>query len=143
MWTAVVIWLYSNVKASEFSWYEDVILDTCCQDIASSDEIWNSVVEHFLQDYDEEINKQNPLGVNGELALAFGELLKKLWSSGRTPVAPRVFKGKLARLVPQFSGYNQHNSQELLTFLLDELELTFGSGNWEDAWLSFVQDLIW
>ena len=74
MWTAVVIWLYSNVKASEFSWYEDVILDTCCQNIASSDEIWNSVVEHFLQDYDEEINKQNPLGVNGELALAFGEL---------------------------------------------------------------------
>lgn len=49
--------------------------------------------------------------LQGELALAFGELLRKLWSSGSTPVAPRAFKGKLARFAPQFSGYNQHDSQ--------------------------------
>jgi len=49
--------------------------------------------------------------LQGELALAFGELLRKLWSSGRTPVAPRAFKGKLGRFAPQFSGYNQHDSQ--------------------------------
>ena len=49
--------------------------------------------------------------MQGELALAFGELLRKLWSSGRTAVAPRAFKGKLARFAPQFSGYNQHDSQ--------------------------------
>ncbi|RVW91634.1 Ubiquitin carboxyl-terminal hydrolase 10 [Vitis vinifera] len=79
------------------------------------------IFEYFLQDYTEEINKQNPLGMNGELAFAFGELLRKLWSSGRTPVAPRAFKGKLARFAPQFSGYNQHDSQELLAFLLDGL----------------------
>ena len=112
------IHLGKNVKATEFSWYEDVILDTCCQNIASSDEIWDPVVGHFLQDYAEEINKQNPLGVNGELALAFVELLKKLWSSDWTPDAPRVFKGKHA----------QHNSQEHLAFLLNDLELTFESG---------------
>lgn len=47
----------------------------------------------------------------GELALSFGELLRKLWSSGRTSVAPRAFKTKLARFAPQFSGYNQHDSQ--------------------------------
>ena len=51
------------------------------------------------------------VAVQGELALAFGELLRKLWSSGRTAVAPRAFKGKLARFAPQFSGYNQHDSQ--------------------------------
>lgn len=39
------IHLGKNVKAAEFSWYEDVILDTCCQNIASSDEIWHLVVE--------------------------------------------------------------------------------------------------
>lgn len=49
--------------------------------------------------------------VQGELAIAFGELLRKLWSSGRTTIAPRAFKGKLARFAPQFSGYNQHDSQ--------------------------------
>lgn len=27
------------------------------------------------------------------------------------PVAPRSFKAKLARFAPQFSGYNQHDSQ--------------------------------
>ncbi|CAL0316655.1 unnamed protein product [Lupinus luteus] len=79
------------------------------------------IVEYFLQDYSEDINIDNPLGMRGELALAFGELLRKLWSSGRTSIAPRVFKGKLARFAPQFSGYNQHDSQELLAFLLDGL----------------------
>ncbi|KAJ0971167.1 hypothetical protein J5N97_019126 [Dioscorea zingiberensis] len=79
------------------------------------------LLEFFLQDYSEEINKKNPLGMQGELAIAFGELLRALWSSGRTSVAPRAFKGKLARFAPQFSGYNQHDSQELLAFLLDGL----------------------
>ncbi|KAL3742844.1 hypothetical protein ACJRO7_018193 [Eucalyptus globulus] len=79
------------------------------------------IVEYFLQDYTEDINMENPLGMRGELALAFGDLLRKLWSSGRTTIAPRAFKGKLARFAPQFSGYNQHDSQELLAFLLDGL----------------------
>ncbi|CAL5430101.1 unnamed protein product [Camellia sinensis] len=79
------------------------------------------LVEYFLQDYTDGINRQNPLGLHGELAIAFGELLRKLWSSGRTPIAPRAFKGKLARFAPQFSGFNQHDSQELLAFLLDGL----------------------
>nr|GMC59631.1 ubiquitin carboxyl-terminal hydrolase 5 [Ipomoea batatas]GME14812.1 ubiquitin carboxyl-terminal hydrolase 5 [Ipomoea batatas] len=76
---------------------------------------------YFREDYYQEINKQNPLGMVGELALAFGDLLRKLWAPGRTPVAPRPFKTKLARFAPQFSGYNQHDSQELLAFLLDGL----------------------
>ncbi|KAG2549747.1 hypothetical protein PVAP13_9KG261500 [Panicum virgatum] len=79
------------------------------------------LVEYFLEDYTREINTENPLGLQGELAVAFGELLTKLWSSGRTSVAPRAFKSKLSRFAPQFSGYNQHDSQELLAFLLDGL----------------------
>ncbi|GFY82138.1 ARM repeat superfamily protein [Actinidia rufa] len=39
------IHLAKNVNAAELGWYEDVILDACCQNIASSDEIWNLVVE--------------------------------------------------------------------------------------------------
>lgn len=38
-------------------------------------------------------------------------MLRKLWAPGRTPIAPRPFKAKLARFAPQFSGYNQHDSQ--------------------------------
>jgi len=47
----------------------------------------------------------------GEIALAFGDLLRRLWAPGATPVAPRTFKSKLARFAPQFSGFNQHDSQ--------------------------------
>lgn len=34
-----------NVSAAELAWYEDAILDACCQNIACSDEIWHLVVE--------------------------------------------------------------------------------------------------
>ncbi|PON50896.1 Ubiquitinyl hydrolase [Parasponia andersonii] len=79
------------------------------------------LVDYFLGDYGREINHENPLGMDGEIALAFGDLIRKLWAPGATPVAPRVFKSKLARFAPQFSGFNQHDSQELLAFLLDGL----------------------
>lgn len=49
--------------------------------------------------------------MQGELALAFGDLLRKLWAPGRAPVAPKPFKAKLARFAPQFSGCSQHDSQ--------------------------------
>ncbi|KDP42971.1 hypothetical protein JCGZ_23913 [Jatropha curcas] len=79
------------------------------------------LVDYFLGDYGREINHDNPLGMDGEIALAFGDLLRKLWAPGASPVAPRTFKSKLARFAPQFSGFNQHDSQELLAFLLDGL----------------------
>ncbi|RDX76461.1 Ubiquitin carboxyl-terminal hydrolase 8, partial [Mucuna pruriens] len=79
------------------------------------------LVDFFLGDYRKEINYENPLGMNGELALAFGDLLRKLWVPGAVPIAPRTFKMKLANFAPQFSGYSQHDSQELLAFLLDGL----------------------
>ncbi|KAI9402072.1 hypothetical protein POPTR_001G214800v4 [Populus trichocarpa] len=79
------------------------------------------LVDYFLGDYGREVNHKNPLGMNGEIALAFGDLLRRLWAPGATPVAPRTFKSKLARFAPQFSGFNQHDSQELLAFLLDGL----------------------
>ncbi|KAF7805767.1 ubiquitin carboxyl-terminal hydrolase 8 [Senna tora] len=79
------------------------------------------LVDYFLGDYGREINHDNPLGMDGEIALAFGDLIRKLWAPGANPVAPRMFKSKLARFAPQFSGFNQHDSQELLAFLLDGL----------------------
>ncbi|KAF1885501.1 hypothetical protein Lal_00029390 [Lupinus albus] len=79
------------------------------------------LVDYFVKDYGREINHDNPLGMNGEIALAFGDLLRKLWAPGASPVVPKSFKSKLDRFAPQFSGFNQHDSQELLAFLLDGL----------------------
>ncbi|GER41821.1 ubiquitin carboxyl-terminal hydrolase [Striga asiatica] len=79
------------------------------------------LVDYFLANYRRDLNCENPLGMNGKLAIAFGDLLRKLWSPGATPVAPRMFKSTIASFAPQFSGYNQHDSQEFLSFLLDGL----------------------
>lgn len=49
--------------------------------------------------------------MQGEIASAFGDLLKQLWAPGATPVAPRTFKLKLSHFAPQFSGFSQHDSQ--------------------------------
>ncbi|XP_062188295.1 ubiquitin carboxyl-terminal hydrolase 8-like [Phragmites australis] len=79
------------------------------------------LVDYFRGAYARDINRTNPLGLNGELALAFGELLRSLWTTDRKPVAPHHFKAKIACFAPQFNGFNQHDSQELLAFLLDGL----------------------
>ena len=68
-----------------------------------------------------ELNKENPLGNQGEIAKAFADLLKNMWSGQHHSFAPRAFKFQVGRFAPQFSGYQQHDSQELLTFLLDGL----------------------
>ncbi|GAB5371325.1 hypothetical protein AAMO2058_001570100 [Amorphochlora amoebiformis] len=68
-----------------------------------------------------EINKDNPLGHNGRIAEEYGRLVQKVWSSKYTVVAPSSFKQAIGEFAPQFSGYNQQDSQELLSFLVDGL----------------------
>lgn len=77
---------------------------------------------YFLNDvYQNELNTDNPLGMRGEIAVAFGDLIKTIWSGQNTYTVPHSFKHQVGRFAPQFSGYQQHDSQELLTFLLDGL----------------------
>jgi ubiquitin carboxyl-terminal hydrolase 4/11/15 len=79
-------------------------------------------MEYFANDnYVEDINEENPLGMKGEIARSFGELIKGMWSGRYSFVVPRNFKQAVGRFAPQFSGYQQQDSQELLTFLLDGL----------------------
>ncbi len=59
--------------------------------------------------------------MQGEIARSFGELIKSIWSGRYSYVVPRNFKMAVGRFAPQFSGYQQQDSQELLTFLLDGL----------------------
>lgn len=80
------------------------------------------LAEFFLSDaYVRDINTDNPLGLKGELAESFANLIKEMWNGHHSSVAPREFKAKLERFATQFSGYQQHDSQELLAFLLDGL----------------------
>ncbi|XP_058022121.1 ubiquitin carboxyl-terminal hydrolase 4 [Ahaetulla prasina] len=80
------------------------------------------LTDYFLEDkYEAEINQDNPLGMRGEIAEAYAELIKQMWSGRNSHVAPRMFKTQVGRFAPQFSGYQQQDSQELLAFLLDGL----------------------
>ncbi|BES88324.1 unnamed protein product [Nesidiocoris tenuis] len=80
------------------------------------------VTEYFLaQRHLKELNRYNPLGMRGEMALAFGALIGTMWSGNHPFTSPIHFKVQLGRFNPVFSGCQQHDSQELLTFLLDGL----------------------
>ncbi|KAL3628125.1 hypothetical protein CASFOL_027171 [Castilleja foliolosa] len=79
------------------------------------------LVDYFLGNFRRDLNSENPLGLKGNLAIAFGDLLRKVWSPGARSVTPSMFKSTIASFAPQFSGYNQHDSQEFLSFLLDGL----------------------
>ncbi|KAI8973178.1 hypothetical protein BDF20DRAFT_945371 [Mycotypha africana] len=76
----------------------------------------------FLADnYKKDLNRDNPLGMKGQVAEAYGELIEKLWGASTRHVAPRDFKYTIGRFNSSFSGYQQHDTQELLAFLLDGL----------------------
>ncbi|GAA99473.1 uncharacterized protein L969DRAFT_93933 [Mixia osmundae IAM 14324] len=77
----------------------------------------------FFKDgsYRRAINRQNPMGTQGVLADAVGELIKVLWTETYNFVAPVSFRDAICRFAPQFRGTDQHDSQEFLAFLLDGL----------------------
>ncbi|KAF9499335.1 UCH-domain-containing protein [Pleurotus eryngii] len=82
------------------------------------------LTEYFLCGvFERELNPDNPLGMHGAIAEAFGALLHRIWdpNPSTTSYSPREFKVQLQRFAPQFSGYQQHDSQELVAFLLDGL----------------------
>jgi ubiquitin carboxyl-terminal hydrolase 8 len=78
------------------------------------------LTDYFLgYDYRSEINKDNFLGTGGKLVVAYAELMKEMWLGSKSVVEPVSFKKQLGTFSPQFSGYHQHDAQELLAFLLD------------------------
>jgi ubiquitin C-terminal hydrolase len=70
-------------------------------------------------DYVREINESNPLGMGGKIASAFGNLMKEMWSGKHSYISPKEFKYTIGKFAPQFSGYQQQDSQELIAYLLD------------------------
>ncbi|KAM9929011.1 hypothetical protein OXX59_001451 [Metschnikowia pulcherrima] len=78
----------------------------------------------FFDLHERELNRSNPLGNKGEVAIAFSSLLHKLFdtnTSNSSSVAPREFKYTIGRYSSMFHGYQQQDSQEFLSWLLDAL----------------------
>ncbi|OMJ81529.1 hypothetical protein SteCoe_17996 [Stentor coeruleus] len=82
----------------------------------------NEITEVLLSGrYLELLNKNNPLGTNGKLVLSYAELLQNLWKGNNSSFAPWKLKRIISNYAPQFVGYQQHDSQELLGFILDRI----------------------
>lgn len=76
---------------------------------------------YFLEGYHfGEINRSNPLGTKGVMARRYAELVRELWS-GKPTTAPLRLRTIIGQQAPQFMDNMQHDSQELLAFLLDGL----------------------
>ncbi|XP_064192598.1 ubiquitin carboxyl-terminal hydrolase 8-like isoform X1 [Anguilla rostrata] len=71
--------------------------------------------------YQQDINRANILGHKGEVAEEFGVIMKALWSGLYKFISPRDFKITIGKINDQFASYDQHDSQELLLFLMDGL----------------------
>lgn len=62
------------------------------------------LTEYFLKDkYQDELNEDNPLGMKGEIAKAYAELIKQLWSGKYSYVTPRPFKVRMELDVSTFT----------------------------------------
>jgi ubiquitin C-terminal hydrolase len=80
------------------------------------------ITEYFLKvDYLAHINTKSVLGTGGHLVSAYADLLRELWLGSSAVVSPWTFKRVISKFAPQFTGYMQHDSHELLCYLLDGL----------------------
>ena len=78
------------------------------------------LTQYFLEGkFAKEINRQNPLGSGGHVAMAYATLLKEVWSGNYSALAPRLLKQTVASFAPQFRNSFQHDSQEFCQFLMD------------------------
>lgn len=71
--------------------------------------------------YKSQINRDNALGHGGKLVEVYADLIKDIWSNSYTKISPYNFKHTIGEFKPQFSGYQQQDSQEFMSFLLDGL----------------------
>ena len=74
-----------------------------------------------MEIYLQHINQKNTYGTRGRLAIAFGELINEIYGGTSRYVAPWDVKNMIARKAIQFQGFAQHDSQEMLSVLLETL----------------------
>ena len=80
------------------------------------------LTRYFLTDsYKKDVNETNPIGSKGKIANAYANFLKHLWYGTSSVFSPSYFKRTLGDFQRMFMGYQQHDTQEFLNYLLDGL----------------------
>ncbi|KAF0693553.1 Aste57867_15495 [Aphanomyces stellatus] len=80
-----------------------------------------SVMHYFRHNLHlNELNETSP--THGKLACVFGDLVQALWTGAEfSSTRPVELKRVVGKLASRFIGYDQHDAQEFLRFLLDGL----------------------
>ncbi|CAF0750754.1 unnamed protein product [Rotaria sp. Silwood1] len=81
-----------------------------------------ALTEYFLRnEYQDHVNRENSLGMKGEVALAYGELIHKMWSGKTNCSAPRFLRRSVAHYAQKCRSFSQKDPQNFISFLLDIL----------------------
>ena len=77
---------------------------------------------YFLKgDYLKDINEENTLGMRGEVAREWGNLLQEYWVKNTRVGDPSDFKRTIGQKAVRFRGYGQQDSNEFMSVFLDYL----------------------
>jgi ubiquitin carboxyl-terminal hydrolase 4/11/15 len=80
------------------------------------------LTNYFLQDYYKPfVNRKNSIGSKGKIVEAYAELIKHLWYGQNKMIEPYRLKYECGIVCNLFADYNQQDSQEFISFLLNEL----------------------
>ena len=80
------------------------------------------LTKYFLEDYYKEfVNKDNPIGSQGEIVEKYSQLIHHLWYGNNECVSPIQFKVAFGKNYNAFADFRQQDSQEFISYLLDAL----------------------
>ena len=80
------------------------------------------LTDYFLNYFDEDkLNKTNLMGTGGLLALAYANYIFKMNSNDKNYIELKNFKYSIGMVDDRFSGYDQQDTHEFLSFLIDSI----------------------
>ena len=80
------------------------------------------LTKYFLSSYyKKEINSTSKFSSGGNIATSYAELLEKLWKESRPYIIPNKFHNTFTSYVKVFDDSSQHDSHEMLIYLLEKL----------------------
>ena len=80
------------------------------------------LTKYFLsEDYKKDLNKDNPAGSKGELAITYAKLLDNLWNESSKSTTAEKLKKQLGLKANQFKDNTQQDSEEFVLYLLNNL----------------------
>ena len=93
-------------------------MNTVLQCLSNTDELR----DYFLDNnFNSNINRTNPFGSNGNVAIGFSNLVKHLWSGEHASYSPDKFKDFISTKMNKFEGNAQEDSVEFMEIFLDLL----------------------